>query len=170
MRQVCQVIRTRTPSGVSEDICGDTIRFYFKSAVLLTNSNTGAGSITASLLLKEACVSKSMGNQSPSLVRSWRELTRTEHNVATYRIGIGVNIPCRLLSGSARMHPHARKVGAEARLKKGANRLRQRLASAPQCINISLYIRGDFWCLATRSLLPVVSHLFYPSPIICAST
>ena len=57
-----------------------------------------------------------MSKQEPPVVRLRREPTDTKHNVVIYRIGIGVNITRRLLGGSARMHPHPRKIVPEALL------------------------------------------------------
>jgi hypothetical protein len=57
-----------------------------------------------------------MGKQAPPLVRPRREPARTKHNVVTYRVGIGVYVPSRLLGGRIGMHPHSGKVVSEALL------------------------------------------------------
>ena len=46
------------------------------------------------------------------------------------------------------MNTYLAEIIAEARLEKGADRLGQRLAASPQCVEVSFQVRGDFWCLA----------------------
>jgi len=55
-----------------------------------------------------------MREQAPPLIRSRREAACAKYNVVTHCIRIGMHLLCRLFGGCVGMHPHSRKVLAEA--------------------------------------------------------
>jgi hypothetical protein len=62
-----------------------------------------------------------MGDQQPPIGTTGREPTLTEHNVVSHGVSMSADGVRRLLGGLIGMHPHLRKVIAEARLDKSSS-------------------------------------------------
>ncbi len=90
-----------------------------------------------------------MGKQPPAAIGIWRELARTEGNVAPDGEGLGVDGSCRLAGGHIGMYPDMGKIATEARLHEGRRRRVERLAGRTQAL---VHGQGQFAHRRTRGL------------------